>query len=85
MVTSSLDILYLAIAISVVMLSVFICVNLVFTTLILRDVSKTTEKVRDTAEKINDFVVGPLHIIKNMSEYIKTVANHFGHKEEKKK
>lgn len=71
MFNSALDVLYIAIAVSLFLLTVFVCVNLVFTTLILRDISKASEKIRDTAEKVNDFIVGPIKTWQHFSDYVR--------------
>lgn len=75
MIVTSLDVLYIAIAIAIILLTIFVCVNLVFTVLILRDISKATEKVRDTAEKVNEFVVGPIRTIQHLADYLKKIAD----------
>ncbi|MBU2524203.1 hypothetical protein KKG71_03340 [Patescibacteria group bacterium] len=73
MITTSLDVLYIAIAISVLLLAIFVCVNLIYTILILRDVTKATEKIKDAAEQINEYIVKPVKMASGMIENIGTV------------
>lgn len=77
MFNSALDVLYIAIAVSLFLLTVFICVNLVFTTLILRDIAKASEKIRDTAEKVNHFVTGPIKTWQNCADYLRRLIEVF--------
>lgn len=88
MFNTSLDILYISLAVSAILLTIFICVNLVFSVLILRDVSKATEKVRDASEKIHGYVVAPIKnisaFVENITAIVSALQNRFGGKEDKK-
>jgi hypothetical protein len=44
---------------------------LVYVLFVLRDVSKITETTKDTAEKINTFVMQPIRITKEVAKYAK--------------
>ncbi|MEK7528858.1 MAG: hypothetical protein AAB592_03745 [Patescibacteria group bacterium] len=59
---SSLDTLYFVLTIAIGMVAVFLCVALLYLTLVLRDAEKILDKVRDTADKVNAFVVKPVQI-----------------------
>ena len=59
---SSQDTLYFVLTIAIGMVAVFLCVALLYLTLVLRDAEKILDKIRDTADKVNAFVVKPVQI-----------------------
>ncbi|MDD4351770.1 MAG: hypothetical protein PHU71_02195 [Candidatus Gracilibacteria bacterium] len=58
-----LNILFLVLALSVFVVSVFICVALYNATLIMRDVEKITEKAKDTVDQVNEYIAKPIMFI----------------------
>lgn len=66
--------LYLVLAIGVALLTIFVCVALIYLILIFRDVSKILEKTRDTAERINDFVLKPVTLIATIVDRIRPLV-----------
>ena len=54
---SALDILYIILAIGVALMTIFISVLLIYSILILRDVNKATDAVKDSAERINKMII----------------------------
>lgn len=63
--------LYVILSISVGLLTVFLCVALIYLILILRDANKVVEKVKDTAEKINAFVIKPISMASAVVEHVR--------------
>lgn len=57
---SSQDTLFVVLTVAVALLTVFLCVTLLYLILVLRDASKIVEKAKDTVEKVNAFVVKPV-------------------------
>jgi uncharacterized protein YoxC len=75
---SALDVLYVILAIGVALLSIFLSVLLVYSILILRDVNKATEAVKQSAERVNKMIVAPLKMtgeIVKMAKPVVDVAN----------
>lgn len=69
MITTSLDVLYISIAIAVFLLGVFLSVAILYVVLILRDVVKITDKVKNMTEVVNGYVMTPvafLHSVKSV-------------------
>ncbi|PIQ78188.1 hypothetical protein COV82_01680 [Candidatus Peregrinibacteria bacterium CG11_big_fil_rev_8_21_14_0_20_46_8] len=66
--------LYLVLAIGVALLTIFVCVALIYLILIFRDVSKILEKTRDTAERINEFVIKPVTIVSTVVDRIRPIV-----------
>lgn len=64
---TSLDFLYIAIGISVILLTIFLCVLLLYTILILRDASKVAENIKISSDKIKDTVLDPLKTLAEFS------------------
>lgn len=63
--------LYFVLSVSIALLTIFLCVVLLYTILVLRDTSKILEKGRDTVEKINTFVVKPVQIISAIVDQVR--------------
>ncbi len=63
---TSLDFLYIALGGSAILLTIFLCVLLLYTILIVRDGSKMAENLKISSEKIKDAVLDPL---KTLSEF----------------
>ena len=81
--------LYIVLAISVALLTVFLCVALLYLILVLRDANKILDKTRDTVEKVNDFVIKPVKlatmIVDNIRPMIERVLEHTGTLKKKKR
>ncbi len=63
--------LYLVLAVSIALLTIFFCVALIYLILVLRDTSKIIEKSRDTVEKINAFVVKPVKLVSTVVDQVR--------------
>ena len=65
--------LYTVLIISIVILTIFLAVALLYLILVLRDSSKILDKVRDTTEKVNDFVVKPVKLATTLIDHLKPI------------
>lgn len=65
-----LDLLYITIAIGIALLVIFLCITLVYSILILRDVNKLVSSAKDTAEKVNVYVMKPVKAARNLHKHI---------------
>lgn len=63
--------LYIVLTIAVALLTIFFCVTLIYLILILRDSSKMLEKLRNTIEKLNDFVLKPVGLISTVVDHVR--------------
>lgn len=68
MFATSKDILNISLAGGFILLVIFLSVMLIYLILILRDVNKITNHTRDTAKKMNEFIVHPLKIMYKFGE-----------------
>ena len=82
MFNSSQDILLIIIAASVLLLSILLAVAILYFIFILRDASKTTFYIRDTAKKINEVVYRPLVIVHSVLDKIQPILDSFRAKTE---
>ncbi|MFA5829084.1 MAG: DUF948 domain-containing protein [Candidatus Gracilibacteria bacterium] len=67
--------LYIALGVGFLLLVIFICVTLIYFMQILRDVNKITDSARDTAERVNDYVLQPLALISQVVEHVKPMID----------
>lgn len=63
--------LYIVLSVAVALLTIFICVTLVYLILILRDASKMVEKIRDTTDKVNTFILKPVGLAASIVDHIR--------------
>jgi len=68
------SILYIVLIAAIIILTVLLSFVLVYVLFILRDVNKITETTKDTAEKINSFVIQPIKFTKEMVRYVKPLV-----------
>ncbi len=73
MINTSLDLLYVSLAVGFFLLAVFACMALLYTILILRDVQKATEKAKDTMEKVNDYVMKPIVFMQSVASFVEPI------------
>lgn len=85
MFNTSLDSLYSVLALSIMLVTVFLCVAITYLILILRDVSKVTHTVKKTAYKIDKWVIEPAKIINEVRKKVALVSEYFGERAEKKR
>lgn len=62
---------YIVLSIAIALLTIFLSVTLIYMILILRDTSKMLEKIRDTVEKINTFILKPVSLASSIVEHVK--------------
>lgn len=70
---SSQDILFTILAVAIALITIFLCVTLIYLILVLRDASKIIEKARDTVEKVNTFVIKPVKLATLIVDYIRPI------------
>lgn len=74
MFTDSQTSLYVVLTIAVALLTIFLCVTLIYLILILRDASKMIERVRDTVEKVNTFVLKPVSLASAIVDHVRPLV-----------
>ncbi len=74
MFVDSQSTLYLVSSLAIALLTIFLCITLVYLILILRDSSKVIEHVRDTVDKVNDFIVKPVSLAATIVDHIKPLV-----------
>lgn len=68
MFNSSLDILFIVLAAVILLVGILLAIAIVYLIFILRDASKATYFIRDTAKQINDFVYKPIVLVNSVLE-----------------
>lgn len=76
------DFMYVAISIAVLLLGIFGSIALFYLIIILRDTSKVTEQVRETADKLNEYLLSPLRIVSALVEKFRPYFDSFVEKRE---
>ena len=71
MFVDSQSTLYAVLSIAVALLTVFLCVTLVYLILILRDVNRMLEKVRDTVDRLNAFIIKPVSLAATIVDHVR--------------
>ena len=66
----SIDILYLTFSVCAAILTVFISITLVYLLFILRDLTKTADKVRELVEKVDKYITKPILMTKSVIEFL---------------
>lgn len=64
---TSLDFLYIALGVGFIILVIFTCAMLLNLTLVLRDVTKITENVRDISDRLKAVVFEPIQVLSEMT------------------
>lgn len=70
MFTSSLDFLYVALGIAILLIGILLAIAIIYLIFILRDLSKTTYFLRDTLKQVNDLIYKPIMIANSIMEKI---------------
>lgn len=65
---STLDLLYLALALGIIILVIALTVLIVNLTMLVRDARKVTDTVGDISEKVHQIVITPVSIISSVIE-----------------
>ena len=70
MVNTSLDILYLSLAAGFIVLVVFISIALTYLIFLLRDLTKTMDKIEEITERVNEYLLVPVKFLSTILEYL---------------
>lgn len=62
---------YAVLTIAIALLTIFICVLLVYLILILRDVNKMMETIKDTVDRVNTFILKPVSLASSIVDHIR--------------
>ena len=65
--------LHIVLAISAAFLTIFLSVALIYVILILRDVSKMLDRVRETVDAVNSFVLRPVALATSIVDHLRPV------------
>ncbi len=68
-----LSFLYIALGVGFLLVAIFLCATLIYIIQILRDVTKITDNISETTERVNDYLVQPFAFLSSASEYIKPI------------
>ena len=71
MIQSTLDILYLSLAIGFIVLVVFLSITLTYATFVLRDLSRVMHDVEEITDKVNEYILSPMRIANAIFENLK--------------
>lgn len=71
MFTDPQSTLYVVLTIAIALLTIFLCVTLIYLILILRDASKMIEKVRETVDKVNTFILKPVSLAATIVDHVR--------------
>lgn len=83
MINSSLDVLYLALALCAIIFTIFISITLAYIIFILRDASKVIGDVEELVDKVNGILISPLKFISGLMSYIKPFLEGVGKKKKR--
>ena len=70
-----LSFLYIALGVSALLIAIFLCAALIYVIQILKDVSKISDNISETTERVNDYLLQPFAFLSNASEYIKPLLD----------
>lgn len=73
MFDNPLNLLFIVLAAIILLVGILLAIALVYVIMILRDASKASFFVRDTAEKMNEFMYKPLMMATTIIENIKPI------------
>lgn len=68
-----LSFLYIALGVAALLVAIFVCATLIYVIQILRDVTRITDSVSETAERVNDYLVQPFAFLSSAADYIKPI------------
>lgn len=85
MITTSLDVLYISLALGFIVLVIFLSISLFYLIFILRDVSKITDKAKDTTDVLSEYVLSPVRFFYGLYEKLEPLIEALVAKYSKKK
>ncbi len=68
------DLFFVILAVAIALLSIFFSITLVYAILILRDINKATDAMRDSAERIHGMIIKPIKMTHEILKYAKPVV-----------
>lgn len=71
MFSDSQTTLYVVLTVAIALLTIFLCVTLIYLILILRDVNKMLEKMRETVERVNTFILKPVSLASSIVDHVR--------------
>ncbi len=78
MITTSLDVLYISLAIGFLVFVIFACIAIFYLILILRDVTKVVDNVQELVDRVHKTIVQPLraidYIVERATPFIETIV-----------
>ncbi len=66
----STDILYLTLSVCITILTVFLSITLVYLLLVLRDIVRVTDQVKDVIDRMNTYITKPILMTKSIIEFV---------------
>lgn len=70
---NALDLLYIVLAIGIALVSIFGSILLLYAIFILRDVNKASGAVKESAERVNNLIVRPLQMTRDLVKMARPV------------
>lgn len=70
---NALDLLYIILAIAIALVSIFGSILLLYAIFILRDVNKASSAVKESAERVNNLIVRPLQMTRDLVKMARPV------------
>ena len=71
---SATDLLFVILAVAVSLLSIFFSIALIYVVMILRDINRATDAMRDSAERIHGMIIKPIKMTHEILKYAKPVV-----------
>ena len=71
---TAVDLFFVILAVAIALLSIFFSITLVYAILILRDINKATDAMRDSAERIHGMIIKPIKMTHEILKYAKPVV-----------
>lgn len=70
---NALDLLYIVLAIGIALVSIFGSILLLYAIFILRDINKASSAVKESAERVNNLIVRPLQMTRDLVKMARPV------------
>ena len=84
----TIDILYMCLSVSVIVITILLSIVLVRLMALLSDVNQTSKKIKEIAEKVDTFVTTPLllsrRVIEFLSPFMDRAEEHFSSRKKKR-
>ncbi len=70
---NALDLLYIILAIGIALMSIFGSILILYAIFILRDINKASSAVKESAERVNNLIVRPLQMTRDLVKMARPV------------